>query len=289
MKLIKKIALSWVILLPCFSLTQAAVPGLEIQCGFEQSSGFHYGYCIHEMKGSVSKDVLFYFHGIGGSEYDWQKSDLLQKTYASWGIVAPAVISISYGSLWLLASQNTSRYSGLYEHFLKQALPKLEEKLKVHPQHRLLMGLSMGGFNASQIYLKNPELFSKIIFACPAISSLSPFADEVKVEAYVDRTHASLFNVEQANLLTRVYFPNVNSWSKADPLVIANQVITSQFPSIYVSCGESDEYGFFEGAKLLTDAAVKHGAHAILKLVPGKHCSYDAEAGAAFVIGSTQL
>jgi len=263
------------------------MPVLQTVCGTEDGGGISYSYCIQQLPGTTSKDAVLYLHGQGGSEYEWQNSPFAETVYSQWGQAAPAVITISYGKTWLLAEKNSSSLSGLFEHFTQIALPALEAKLPFHPAHLILMGASMGGFNASQLYLKRPDLFSRIVLACPAIITFSPQAKDLEVGAYVARTGADRYYVDRALEMFSAFYPDTAAWSNAAPVDLASKMVTAQFPPVYVSCGDVDQYGFFEGAKAFADAVAKNGASSQWKLVPGPHCSFDVNGVASFVVPPT--
>ena len=52
----------------------AVSPELQIQCGHDEQDGIGWNYCDHQLAGSTSQDVLYYFHGLYGSELEWQNS-----------------------------------------------------------------------------------------------------------------------------------------------------------------------------------------------------------------------
>ena len=262
----------------------AVSPELQIQCGHDEQDGIGWNYCDHQLAGSTSQDVLYYFHGLYGSELEWQNSLVLDETYAAWGLSAPRVITISYGTVWLLAEKNEGQASGLYEHLVHTALPYLEKQLHVNPVHRLLMGASMGGFNASQVYLKNPELFYKVALACPAITSVSPYASSDEISSYISRTGALNSYVDTALRLSSIYFPSPESWSQSDPIELAKQRVTEKFPDLFVSGGTEDEFGFQEGGKIFAETVALKGAKATWTALPGLHCTYDVSGTAQFLI-----
>jgi S-formylglutathione hydrolase FrmB len=261
-----------------------AAPAVDVNCYQSTTTGFWYHYCVHKAEASTSQDVIYYFHGIRGSEYEWESSPYFSQIYTLWGNAAPIVVSVSYGSTWLLAERNGSRYSGLYENFVTVALPSIESSRNIHPAHRMLMGLSMGGFNAAQVYLKNPELFTKVGLACPAITTVGPYSDADAIGNYTARTHALSSYVNNALYLSSEYFPNATAWSEADPIALANARLTPNYPALYVSGGLQDEYGFFEGAAQFATIASSHGVSATWVPLPGRHCTFDWEGTARFFI-----
>jgi pimeloyl-ACP methyl ester carboxylesterase len=264
----------------------SATPNVQIQCAAGPAGGFPYHYCVHQVPGSTSTDVIYYFHGIGGSEKEWQYLPGFSTTYQVWGPTAPTVISISYGTAWLLATHNSSPYSGMYEHLSQAVLPFLETTFNLHPARRMLMGLSMGGFNASQLYLKNPELFSKVVLACPAITSVGPNDSAAEIAAYQQRTGALSQNIQTAMQLSRTFFPTQADWNGVSIVSQANLVVNATYPPLYVSEGLQDEYGFQEGSKALVDAVTAKGAKATWVPLTGHHCTFDIEGSALFFLGN---
>lgn len=283
----QKLTVAWTFLSMALFFASGAVAkdmDVKVQCGQDEQAGHWWNYCEYQVPGSTSKDVLYYFHGIGGSEYEWQNFPFYDKTYSLWGNSAPTVVTVSYGSAWLLAEQNSSGVSGLYEHFIHTALPYLETQLKLTPERRLLMGLSMGGFNASQLYLKNPELFNKVALACPALSTVSPYASREEIAAYQQRTGALDYYIARALGLSATYFPDEASWQTAAPVQQAQQRTNPTYPPLFVSGGMQDQYGFQEGGKAFVDAAAANGATAKWTPVQGPHCTFDIVGNALFLL-----
>jgi len=277
------ITTSFIVTTPSFADTTPALPSLDVHCATVRDS-VRYGYCIHQVKGSVSHDVLYYLHSGGSSEYEWQNTSEVDRVYAAWGTAAPTVITVSYGSFWLLAEQNASSRSGLLDHFLQRVIPYLEAKLSFKPEHRMLAGASMGGFNAAELYLKAPKLFARVALLCPAISTVSPYAPPREIDDYIARTHANPGSVHQALTLLAAYFPDEASWSNAAPVALAQQNVGPSFPPVFVSVGSEDQYGFFEGAQAMVEAIRANGGSAQFSLVSGGHCSFDADAAIAFMV-----
>jgi len=303
---IKKILMVLVVLTLSPSFSWATMPPLDSKCYDVYSQHDYdqhdYSFCIDQEKGSTSQDVLLYLHGAGGSEHEWVNSPYAETFYSKWGMKAPTVISISYGKTWLLVEKNDSDESGLYEHFTQIALPHVESMLLFHPAKIMLVGASMGGFNASQLYLKQPQLFSKVALACPALFELDSkaiYSDDdsdnndddssdmdSEVSKYVARTRANEDDVNFALGVYLDYFPDEDSWNAASPIDLAAKWVTPAFPPLYVSCGDADQFGFFEGSTLFTNAVTKNGASAELKIVPGPHCSFDQDGMFGFLMGT---
>lgn len=272
---------------PTFLLTLLflTLPAKAAHTCYEASSaGWYYDYCVDRVAESVNPDVVYYFHGAYGSSEEWLNSNYYRRIYDRWGIRAPTVVSVSYGNLWLLAERNNSGYSGLYDHFVKMALPEIEKARALKPARRFLAGASMGGFNAAQLYLKNPELFSKVVLLCPALVELNPYSNEADVEDYVSRTHANRSAIWNFIYLTQIYFPTRAAYKTADPFLLAQTHVSAGSPSLLVTIGLQDEYGFFEGSAGLVDLATEREAPAEYIPLDGRHCSWDWKSVSQFLI-----
>jgi hypothetical protein len=114
--------------------------------------------CVTRTKGSRNPDVLYYLHGGEDDERQWSKTtgyaELIRKRWQAKGFSPPAVAAVSFGRLWLLAEKNASPESGLFEEFTGTVMPTVESQLVERPRRRLLLGESMGGFNAAVLALK---------------------------------------------------------------------------------------------------------------------------------------
>jgi pimeloyl-ACP methyl ester carboxylesterase len=273
--------------LPLCALAEAAVTGsteITQNCYHANEGGERWTYCVHRVNPSVNADVIYFLHGANGNADSWANSPYFRRIYDAWGTQAPTVVSVSYGSVWLLAEKNTSAYSGLYTHFVKVALPSIEKEQALVPARRLLAGASMGGFNSAQLYLKNPELFSKVALLCPALSEVGPYSGDDAIEDYITRTGASRALVNNSLYLTRLFFPTRAAYLTADPLPLARERVTRKSPDLLVSIGLQDGYGFFEGAEKFSEIAKSKGARATYVTVQGAHCTWDWKAVTQFLV-----
>jgi S-formylglutathione hydrolase FrmB len=260
----------------------APPPAVTTTCTNNAQNGLNY--CVIKPVKTTNQDILYYFHGLQGNVHEWQNLPGYGTTYQTWANQAPIVVTISFGPIWLLAERNASASSGLYESFIFSALPFIEKSENLHPLHRLLMGLSMGGFNAAQIYLKNPSLFSKVALACPALTRVGPYSGQNAIQEYITRTHAQPSQVEKALSVSSSFFPDETSWETADSIALASKLVNPNFPPLFASGGMQDEYGFFEGALAFVNAISIHGAQAHFTELQGGHCTYDWIGTANFLV-----
>lgn len=261
--------------------SQAFAQTADSQCAHLESTDADYCYSA---PAAPSDTLLVFFHGLGGNERFFSQSDLFQDLMTRLRSEGrePWVISISYGRMWLLTEVAGSKQ--LFSQTMNQVLPTLERKLKPEGfQHKVLMGMSMGGFNASQVLLKQPEAFEKVLLLCPAITSIGPLATNAEVQAYIDRTGASSFKIHLVQNFTRREFPTATDWDAHAPLTLAEKA--TRLPDTYVSCGLRDDYGFQEGAKMFYDLIQTKAP--VVEWVPipnAGHCAIDAESVHAFLV-----
>lgn len=233
-------------------------------------------YCIYQMEGSKSKNIIYVLHGRGQHERVWKEyADQINGFWKTMGYEIPTVISFTYGSDWLLVEENGSPLSGLLDEVVDRVMPALEEKIGGLKGERILVGGSMGGFNTTQLALKRGHLFSQAIILCPAMTTFSPFDPLSIVWEYIERTHAKPSKVFAAIELVQKFFPDDQAWLRASPVELAKKYLNSSSVPIYLSCGTHDEYGFFEGTEQFYQIGKDRGARIKWKPVPfGKHCDF---------------
>lgn len=246
-------------------------PHQDTEAAVDCGRGAGFDYCIYTAaatNGRRSTDLLYFLHGGGEAAESWGRWAVGKeyfREYRSKGIPAPTVVSISFGRLWLLTEK-----SGLFERFTSVAMPFIEKKTRA-PAKRFLWGMSMGGFNALELALKRPELWRAVVLSCPGITPLSPRAAPQEIKDYMARTGARKANVDSILDLARTYFPNGEDWDRHDPLALA--AAAGSIPPLLIECGDQDEYGFFEGSRLLSEALGNGGRSVEFHRVPGgAHC-----------------
>jgi pimeloyl-ACP methyl ester carboxylesterase len=245
-----------------------------------------WSYCVTRTEGSTNPDLLYYFHGAGGDEKGWSEKshEPLRQTWEKIGHAAPTVVSISFGEVWLLAEKNASPASGLFELFVGFVIPKVEAELGGLKGKRLLFGLSMGGYNVSQLVLKAPDLFARAVLACPGFAGISVYSSQDDVMKYVERTGANPEKVQMAIEIARAFYPDEASWNRGSPLVLAEMLLSEKTPPLHISCGRQDDYGFFEGARIFADkASLRSRKEVLWQSIQGKHCTLDQKSIAEFL------
>lgn len=243
-----------------------------------------WNYCIYRYPNS-SNTVAYFFHGLMADEREWQNYEkVVLKRWNDTQKRPPTVVSVSFGSAWFLAEKNASSNSGLFEYFTETALPYLQRQLGFTSEENILFGLSMGGFNAAQLYFKLPGFFSRAALICPAMATVSPHASSAEVKEYIRRTGAQSWRVHIALNLAKSYFPTETDWQRHSPIKMA-EVLSPLSPPIYMSNGLKDEYGFHEGNLAFLQIAQDLGAPIESTFRPqGGHCHVDSLPIADFLV-----
>lgn len=267
-------------------LTIQSALGFETRCGNAQTEDRAYSWCIHNDPQSTNPHVLYYLHGLGGSEKNWKNLNAYQQLRGEWkrqGYPLPTVVSVSFGKAWLLTQVPRGDRKGLYDLFIQNILPELEKSLPRPFSKRFLMGESMGGFNSSQLLLKNGSLFTRVALLCPAIPTLSPYASEKEVDEFLQRNqpYVDPYLVGWMRAWGQQEFPTAQDWNQHDPIALSSR-LTPQSPRLYVSCGKRDEFGFFEGSDLFARNAFEQNVRVRWVPLPGEHCVIDPVSVAHF-------
>lgn len=234
-------------------------------------------YCIYRTNGSQNPDVLYHLHGLTLDEFSWVTIPLYKFIRREWrnqNFDAPTVITFSYGESWLLTPRGESEMSGLYEEVMEIVIPQLESIHARPIRDRMLMGMSMGGFNGAQIYLRNPKMFKRTALLCPAMATVSPYSSKAEVDDYIDRTGADPTHVKLAIKLGGDYFSK-KDWSKESPLVKAERTMSRGANPLYIFAGQTDSFGFFEGDLAFYHQALASGLPVSWDENEYGHCFFD--------------
>lgn len=244
----------------------------------------NFNYTIYQAKNGVSDDVIYHLHGRNLDASIWNDNtyftSLVQAYWQRSSIKPPTVVVVSYGPVWLLTPKNSQVETGLLDDLIAR-LPEIESKVG-KPNHRILLGESMGGLNVLILGLSRPDMFSKIASLCPGVYLESPFSDYSTQRAGIKRTGADpkiIFGITQ---LAKKYASNNAEWNAINPISLIERAYQS-YPDLYISCGLYDKYGNFEGTEALANLAIKRGVNTTWHPLYGGHCAIDIASLAAFL------
>lgn len=270
-------------------LYEEDVPETEFSrfiCGSEELQGGSFRYCFRDPEGVNHSDIVYFFHGLGGSEKTWHRQFLGTRMIQDWWTLRgyrPRVVSVSFGSQWLMV--DNKRYP-LITYFTKVIMPFLEKKMGgLRGGRRHIIGQSMGGFNGAELALKKPGMFSRVALLCPAIATVGPYSSDREIEDYIERTGARRRLVNKMLRISRSVFIDKKDWDNHDPLRLMKNYSSSKKPRFYVSVGTSDGYGFQEGSRVFTQRASAFSFLFNWVPVPGGHCNFKRIGTANFIMG----
>ena len=241
-------------------------------------------YCVYRDPRGTNGDIIYHLHGRNLDEHIWNDDTyltaLIQAEWQRHHALPPAVVTLSYGSTWLLTPKGEKPASGLLDDLMAR-LPTIEAKIG-RPRRRLLMGESMGGLNVLIAGLSYPSRFAKVAALCPGVYKTSPFASLATIRAAMERTGANPKVVFGVWMMARTYAANDEEWQRVSPLALIARA-GPDYPALYLSNGLYDSYGNFEGTQRLADIARKRGVTTEWHPLYGGHCASDASSLAAFL------
>jgi pimeloyl-ACP methyl ester carboxylesterase len=275
--------LSALVLTLLFALPAIAIAGEEHHdCGSDTQGSTSFQFCI-DTPAKPSGDILWYFHGAFGSEQFWHDDPTTSNIRRVWeanGQAEPTTISISLGKYWIMTEENK-----VYPDFVSQILPALEAKAGGLHGRRLLMGFSLGGFNAAQLVFHNGTLFQRVVLASPAFITVGPYSTQEEVNGYFERNNISFTGHFKVNAYLELLGENYATqeiWMANDPLELGKNGLPPG-TNLYLSAADGDDYGFHEGCSQFAQVAPARGAAVQWDSLHGEHKTINVAAVAAFL------
>lgn len=263
-----------------------AIEYVDMQC-FKESTPVPWAYCVNRTQGSLSNDVLYYFHARNGNETWWNDREYhTGRLYQHWreaDLDPPIVVSISFGKQWVLTEKPDNPLQGLFPQLVDSIIPAIEKKLAYPAGKRLLAGISMGGFNALIVAMKSRYFFHKVAALCaPLYDGSHHDGLLVAAEKYIG-SGTSLKRTAMLWGFSKQYYPQLEDWKTNDPLALSGHFDSKGAPDIYLSCGEKDDWGCMQGSQLLVKNIKKNNGN--IQWVPrmGGHCDIDSRSLALFL------
>ncbi|MBF0360183.1 MAG: prolyl oligopeptidase family serine peptidase [Oligoflexia bacterium] len=218
------------------------------------SKKFDIEVCKSTEKGNKSKnkDVLYYLHGLTSGASSWSDHHSLRMMRNFWrmkGIDQPTVLSVSVGKM-------SSFYEpGKLDCFVK-SIPLLEKKLLIDndknpfkAEHRLAMGISLGGANLTIAMMEHPNLFDKVYIESAGLYDISPFASESQIDSHIKKIKAWKPIVKQLVLrIAKGKVQNEENFEKHNVFEMAKNT-QIKFPETMLMVGAKDELGVTEEMK----------------------------------------
>lgn len=186
-----------------------------------------------------SYPVLYLLHGYSDDETGWiqfgEANAIADKGIAD-GAFPACIIVIPDGKVtWYCNSADgKDRWEDM---FITELIPFVEKEYRIRAkkEFRAIAGLSMGGYGALALAMRNPDLFS----SCVALSS-GTFSDK-EITEQPDNQYNSFFkNIFGDNLKGEARI--TEAWKAHSPLHLIHSVSAEKLKGIrfYIDCGDDD-------------------------------------------------
>jgi S-formylglutathione hydrolase FrmB len=182
-----------------------------------------------------SYPVLYLLHGYSDDETGWiqfGEANYIADKGIAIGDFSSCIIIMPDGKVsWYVNSFDGK--DPWADMFVKEFIPFIEKEYRIRSQKefRAIAGLSMGGYGALTLSMRNPDLFS----SCVAMSS-GTFTDE---EILANNNYGGYFK--------NIYGPKPEGkvgeyWKACSPLQLLDSVDKEKLKSIrfYIDCGDDD-------------------------------------------------
>lgn len=182
-----------------------------------------------------SYPILYLLHGYSDDETGWIQFGEVNMI-ADKGIVngdfPPCIIVMPDGKV----SWYCNSYDGndpWEDMFIKEFIPFIEKEYRVRPkkEFRAIAGLSMGGYGALMLSMRNTDLFS----SCVAMSAGVFTDDEIMADDSYDNYFKNIYGPKPEGKVS-------DHWKANSPLHLLDNVDVEKLKSIrfYIDCGDDD-------------------------------------------------
>jgi enterochelin esterase-like enzyme len=227
--------------------------------------------------------VIYLLHGLGGGHRDFFDFGELKKhldTLIGEGRIRPVIaVAVDGGrGYWTNQRERPGRPGWRYADMVAlDALQEIDANYKTHPHRhaRAIAGVSMGGYGAFSIALLHTDKFVAAVSLSGALFEKAP-------------SHREIYHRTWGNP------PNALFFEKASPRHLMQRLpADSQFPALYVHCGDRDGLGFLEYAQKAQQILEERQLPHVFSVTPGGHrwevWGAEAPGWLVFVDGHWQL
>ena len=208
--------------------------------------------------------VVFFLHGANENEKRWStrgRTDLMLDQMIADGAIGEFIVAIPFGeNSFYTNSVSGERWEDMVT---EEFIPMIEADHRAlgTREGRAISGVSMGGYGALKLAMKNPGLFGSV---SAHSAMLLDDLESTMIRPDLRQLYLSLFD--------EIFgvSESIVSWDANNPLGIARDVDPDGM-KIYFDCGTEDQYGFFAGAEQLHDIFDARGIEHEFYLYPGRH------------------
>lgn len=211
--------------------------------------------------GEKSYPVLYALHGLFESHAFWDKRGLAAVLVAmreKGELPEFLVVAVDGGDSFFVNGPQ-----GRFEDLVTQdTIAHVESSYRVTRGRagRMLLGISMGGYAALRIALRQPGLFCAVAAHSAMLLARIPTAQDGAGRWHMDAFHRAFGDPIDPLL-----------WASSDPLALARQADPKAAPALYFDCGAQDRFGLFAGNEALHRALEARGVAHEFSLPPGDH------------------
>jgi pimeloyl-ACP methyl ester carboxylesterase len=234
-----------------FTSSCSEIPGVKGDPGLTSDSRATVKYCIYQ-NSPTPKSTIWFFHGLGDDQnvfIDPQGSRISYRHFME-QVSEVRIVAISYGLLWMLTPSSVRTQEpqqGTIDVFRNQIIPYVQS-LTTLPRPWVVMGQSMGGFNAAQLCAGAPDLWQKCVLLNSMMPSCDPFTGALAGGlnpigggfGYINICHPG------PDAMVKDQF-TPSEYSSYQPVETLKRAI--QLPKTYVTACELDDFGLFTGPK----------------------------------------
>jgi putative tributyrin esterase len=205
--------------------------------------------------------VVYLIHGLFGHFNNWADKSKLLEYAKDYNLI---IVMPEGNNGWY--TDNASVPNDRYETYIaNELITEVDGKFRTMPdrEHRVIGGLSMGGYGALKFGLKYPE---KFILA-------GSFSGAVQIASYKNKEELPKGMLRDSVIST---FGDVDTATKQsnDIFKIVDEMKAdkaAKLPFLYLSCGTEDELGLLAGNRLFADSLTKQKIPHEFRELPGKH------------------
>lgn len=207
--------------------------------------------------------ALYLLHGLGGNERDWQTlgkiSETADRLIAGKAIPPMAIVMPDAGNSWYV---NSPAHGAYEDAILKELIPHVEARHGIGgtAANRAVAGLSMGGYGALRLAFRNPRTF-----AMTGALSAAIFPDLARREDVTEQ-QIGFFKGAFGTPFDVAVFNRKNFFADIPSLAAAETR-----PAIFVTVGDDDGFGLYEGNVALYLALKRAGVPVEFRMTDGNH------------------
>jgi S-formylglutathione hydrolase FrmB len=203
--------------------------------------------------------VVYLLHGLTGHFDNWTDRTKLADYAAKYNFI---IVTPEGNNGWYTDSASVP--NDKYESYIVQELiPEIDKNYRTHKdkKHRVIAGLSMGGYGSIKFGLKYPEMFSLVGSFSGALGAGTWTQKEVGTKGAIAESLLGVFGIE-----------NSQTRQTNDVFKLVRELPVDKYktlPFIYVDCGTEDF--LYQNNRSFVDLLVEKKIPHEYRELPGKH------------------